>query len=59
VEVDEAYVSGLEEGLRGRRNAGKKALVVIAAQAKGRNIGRNALPEKILAPLISTLADAA
>jgi transposase-like protein len=40
VEVDETYIGGLEEGLRGRRNEGRKALVVIAAQVKGRNIGR-------------------
>ena len=40
VEVDETYVGGLEEGLRGRRNDGRKALVAIAAEVKGAKIGR-------------------
>jgi transposase-like protein len=39
VEVDEAYVGGLDEGHRGRR-VGKKALIAIAAQEDGRKIGR-------------------
>jgi len=39
VEVDEVYVGGLEEGIRGRQ-PGNKALVVIAAQEDGRGIGR-------------------
>lgn len=39
VEVDECYVGGLEEGLRGRLNL-KKALVVVAAQEDGPGIGR-------------------
>ena len=39
VEVDECYVSGLEEGLLGRLNL-KKALVVVAAQEDGSGIGR-------------------
>ena len=39
IEVDECYVGGLEEGLRGRLNL-DKALVVIAAQEDGPGIGR-------------------
>ncbi len=40
VEVDESYIGGLEEGVRGRR-AEKKAIVAIAAEARGkRAIGR-------------------
>jgi transposase-like protein len=39
VEVDETYLGGLEEGLRGRQTEAK-ALIVIAAQEDGRGIGR-------------------
>jgi transposase-like protein len=39
IEVDETYVGGLEEGVRGRQTEGK-ALVVIAAQEDGAGIGR-------------------
>lgn len=39
VEVDETYLGGLEQGVRGRRTF-KKALIVVAAQEKGRAIGR-------------------
>ena len=39
VEVDEALVGGLDPG-GGRRHLGKKALVVIAAEVRGRGIGR-------------------
>ena len=39
VEVDETYLGGLEEGLRGRQTEAK-ALIVIAAQEEGRGIGR-------------------
>jgi transposase-like protein len=39
VEVDETYLGGLEEGKRGRQTE-KKALIVVAAQEEGRNIGR-------------------
>jgi len=38
VEVDETYVGGPEEGLRGRQTE-KKALVVVAAEAVGRRQG--------------------
>ena len=46
VEVDEAYVGGEEEGLRGRLNL-KKALVVVAAQEDGPGIGRIRLQQII------------
>ena len=40
VEVDETYLGGLEEGQRGRPSAGRKALIVVAAEEVGRGIGR-------------------
>ena len=39
VEVDETYLGGLEEGVRGRQTR-RKALVVVAAQEDGKGIGR-------------------
>jgi transposase-like protein len=39
IEVDEAYLGGLEEGLRGRLTE-EKALIVLAAQEDGKGIGR-------------------
>jgi transposase-like protein/ribosomal protein L37AE/L43A len=39
VEIDETYLGGLEEGLRGRKTE-KKALIVVAAEEDGRGIGR-------------------
>lgn len=39
VEVDETYLGGLEEGVRGRQTK-KKALIVVAAQEDGKSIGR-------------------
>jgi len=39
VEVDETYLGGLEEGVRGRQTE-SKALIVVAAQEDGRGIGR-------------------
>lgn len=39
VEVDESYLGGLEEGLRGRLTE-KKALIVVAAEEDGTRIGR-------------------
>jgi hypothetical protein len=39
VEIDETYIGGLEEGLRGR-GAVSKALVAIAAQMNEKKIGR-------------------
>jgi transposase-like protein/ribosomal protein L37AE/L43A len=39
VEVDETYLGGLEEGVRGRQTV-RKALIVVAAQEDGAGIGR-------------------
>ena len=39
VEVDESFLGGLEEGLRGRKKE-TKALIVVAAQQDGMGIGR-------------------
>jgi len=39
VEVDEAYIGGIEEGVRGRQTV-KKSLIVVAAQEDGKGIGR-------------------
>ncbi|MBI4455420.1 MAG: IS1595 family transposase [Acidobacteria bacterium] len=39
VEVDESYLGGLEEGLRGRKTE-TKALIIVAAQEDGRGMGR-------------------
>ena len=39
IEVDETYLGGLEEGVRGRKTE-KKALIVVAAQKDGKRIGR-------------------
>ena len=39
VEVDETYLGGLEEGLRGRKTE-TKALIIVAAEEDGRGIGR-------------------
>jgi transposase-like protein len=39
VEVDETYLGGLEEGVRGRQT-NKKALVVVGAEEDGRGTGR-------------------
>ena len=39
VEVDETYVGGVEEGVRGREMVGR-ALVAVAAEQDGRGIGR-------------------
>lgn len=39
VEVDETFVGGVEEG-SGRRHVGKKALVAVAAEIRGKAIGR-------------------
>jgi transposase-like protein len=39
VEVDECYLGGLEEGLRGRL-VESKALIIVAAQEDGKRIGR-------------------
>ena len=39
VEVDETFIGGVETG-GGRRHVGKKALVAVAAEVRGRGIGR-------------------
>lgn len=39
VEVDETWLGGLEEGVAGRKK-GDKALIVIAAEADGKGVGR-------------------
>lgn len=39
IEVDETYVGGLEEGVRGRQTE-KKSIIVVAAQEDGLGIGR-------------------
>jgi transposase-like protein len=39
IEVDETYLGGLEEGVRGRQTR-TKALVAVAAQEDGKGIGR-------------------
>jgi transposase-like protein len=39
IEVDEAYIGGLEEGVRGRQTE-KKALIAVAAEENGEGIGR-------------------
>ena len=39
VEVDDAYVGGVEEGVRGRETA-LKAKIAVAAEVKGRRLGR-------------------
>jgi len=39
VEVDETFVGGVEPG-GGKRHVGKKALVIVAAEVRGRAIGR-------------------
>jgi transposase-like protein len=60
VEVDETYVGGLAEGKQGR-GAGRKALVVIAAQEDGNAIGRIRLarvPDASAASLIGFVCDA-
>jgi hypothetical protein len=40
VEVDEFFLGGYEEGLRGGRQRGKKALVGVAVEVRGRGSGR-------------------
>ena len=39
IEVDETYLGGLEKGVRGRQTF-KKSLIVIAAEEKGKAVGR-------------------
>lgn len=39
LEVDEAFIGGVEEGVRGRQTE-KKALIAVAAEENGEGIGR-------------------
>lgn len=59
IEVDESYVGGPEEGLRGRQIE-KKSLIVIAAQEEGRGTGRirmRRIPDASCASLHSFIRD--
>jgi hypothetical protein len=40
VEVDECFVVGVDSGLRGGREPGAKALVVVAVEVRGAGSGR-------------------
>jgi hypothetical protein len=40
VEVDETYIGGEEPGLRGGRQKGKKALVIVAVEQRQKGFGR-------------------
>src|SRR4051795_10202877 len=55
VEMDETYLGGLEEGVRGRQTE-RKSLIVIAAQEDGPGIGRIRMmrvPDASAASLVS------
>ena len=59
VEVDETYLSGPEEGVRGRQTE-KKPLVVVAAQEDGRGAGRlpwQEIPDALARGLIPFVED--
>ena len=59
VEVDETYLGGLKEGVRGRGTE-KKALIVVAAQEDGRSIGRirlRRIPDASAGSLIPFIED--
>ena len=58
-EVDETYIGGAEEGVRGRELS-DKSLVVIAVELVGRNVGRVRLrhvPEATGGSLVGLLSD--
>jgi transposase-like protein len=60
VEVDDAYIGGNEEGVRGRETE-KKALIAVAAEEDGRGIGRirmNRVKDVSAASLLSFIVDA-
>lgn len=60
VEVDETYLGGLEEGVRGRQTD-RKSLIVIAAQEDGAGIGRirmKRIPDASAGSLLAFLAEA-
>jgi len=52
VEIDEFFLGGLEEGLKGGRQRGKKVLVGVAVEVRGRGSGRLRLQ-----PLADATAD--
>jgi hypothetical protein len=59
VEVDETFLGGLQEGVRGR-GAEKKALIVVAAQEEGRGVGRirlRRIPDASAGSLIPFIED--
>lgn len=59
VEVDEPYLGGLEEGVRGRQTE-RKSLIAIAAQEDGTGIGRirmNIIPDASASSLMAFLAE--
>jgi len=60
VEVDEFFLGGLEEGLKGGRQRGKKALVGVAVEVRGRGSGRlrlAMLPDATSASLAAFVTD--
>lgn len=60
VEVDETYLGGLEEGVRGRQTE-RKSLIAIAAQEDGAGIGRirmKIIPDASASSLMAFLAEA-
>ena len=66
VEVDEFFLGGLEEGLKGGRQRGKKALVGVAVEVRGRGSGRlrlsilsNATADSLTALVTATTATGA
>ena len=63
VEIDEFFLGGLEEGLKGGRQRGKKTLVGVAVEVRGRGSGRlrlailpDATADSLTALLTSTTA---
>jgi transposase-like protein len=59
IEVDEAYLGGVEEGILGRQKEGK-ALIVVAAQEDGAGIGRirmRQIPDASAVSLLGFLRD--
>jgi len=59
VEVDETFLGGLEEGVRGRETE-KKALIVVAAQEERRGVGRirlRRIPDASAGSLIPFIED--
>ena len=40
IEVDETYLDGMDEGLRGGRQIERKTIIVVATEINGKAIGR-------------------